>query len=70
MNQYSSNFQSCLPFEVDGTHMGESPNEYLGSLTILRSVLVQATHPSYGTITIENVFVDPNSGADVTIQFE
>ncbi len=62
--------QRCLPFEVDATHMGESPNEYLGSLTILRSVLVQATHSSYGTITKENVFVDPNSGADVTIQFE
>jgi hypothetical protein len=62
--------QSCLPFEVDATHMGESQSDYLGSLTILRSVLVQATHSSYGTITKENVFVDPNSGADVTIQFE
>ena len=62
--------QSCLPFEVDATHMGESPNEYLGSLTILRNVLVQATHSLYGTITKENVFVDPNLGLDVTIQFE
>ena len=62
--------QSCLPFGVDATHMGESPNEYLGSLTILRNVLVQATHSLYGTITKENVFVDPNLGLDVTIQFE
>ena len=63
--------QTCIPFEEDAIRMGESPEDYLGSFTILRNVIVQATHPWYGTtIANENVLVHPNSGADITIQFE
>ena len=51
--------QSCLP-------TGYS-SEYI---TVSRNVKIIASHSSFDTIILDNIFIDPNSGADVTIQFE
>ena len=51
--------QNCLPF-------GFSSEEYFVS----RYVNIIASHNSYETNTLSTVFIDPHSGADVTIQLQ
>ena len=68
----SGNFslsQDCMPFGSTGLRTDEAAN-FLGYWHVTKYVKIWAIHDSYTTVFIDSVYIDSDSGADVTIQFE
>ena len=68
----SGNFslsQDCMPFGSTGLRTDEAAN-FLGYWHVTKYVKIWAIHDSYATVFIDSVYIDSDSGADVTIQFE
>ena len=60
--------QDFLPFGYESVKCDSAGNE-IGIIVITRQVDIWALHDSYSAACVESVFVDPTSGAEVTIQF-
>ena len=68
----SGNFslsQDCMPFGSEGVRTNEV-GEFLGYWHVTKYVKIWAIHDSYTTVFIDSVYIDSDSGAEVTIQFE
>ena len=68
----SGNFslsQDCMPFGSEGVRTNEV-GEFLGYWHVTKYVKIWAIHDSYATVFIDSVYIDSDSGAEVTIQFE
>ena len=68
----SGNFslsQDCMPFSFSAERRDEMAN-FLGYWYVTKYVKIWAIHDSYTTALIDSVYIDSDSGADVTNQIE